>query len=55
MSIRTGFGKGAVEEYIDNGDGTWNTRFSGGILGDEIIDMPQSEAFNFDPRACTKC
>jgi len=49
MSIRTGFGKGAVEEYIDNGDGTWNTRFSGGILGDEIIDMPQSEAFNFDP------
>ncbi len=49
MSIRTGFGKGAIEEYIDNGNGTWNTRFSGGILGDEIIDMPQSEAFNFDP------
>ena len=49
MSIRTGFGKGAVEEYIDNGDGTWNTRFSGGILGEEIIEMPQSEAYSFDP------
>ncbi len=57
MSIRTGFGKGAIEEYIDNGDGTWNTRFSGGILGDEIIDMPQSEAFNFDPGIipCVDC
>jgi len=49
MSIRTGFGKGAIEEYIDNGDGTWNTRFSGGILGEEIIEMPQSEAYSFDP------
>lgn len=49
MSIRSGFGKGAIQQYIDNGDGTWNTRFSGGILGDEIINIPQMEAYNFDP------
>jgi len=47
--VRTGQGQGAVEQYIPQADGTWNVRYSGGIYGDEVVEIPQQQALNYDP------
>jgi len=49
MYIRNGWGEGAVEKFKENDDGSYNSVFSGGILGDEIIDVSSREAYSFDP------
>jgi hypothetical protein len=47
--VRTGQGQGAIEQYIPQADGTWNVRYSGGIYGDEVVEIPQQQALNYDP------
>jgi hypothetical protein len=47
--VRTGQGQGAVEQYVPQADGTWNVRYSGGIYGDEVVEIPQQQALNYDP------
>jgi len=48
MNVRVGLGQGATEEYIDNGDGTWNLQYSGGSYGDEIVSVPMSQSLTYD-------
>ena len=47
--VRTGQGQGAIEQYIPQADGTWNVRYSGGIYGDEVVEIPQQQSLNYDP------
>ena len=47
--VRTGQGQGAIEQYVPQADGTWNVRYSGGIYGDEVVEIPQQQALNYDP------
>ena len=48
MNVRVGLGQGATEEYIDNGDGTWNLQYTGGSYGDEIVSVPMSQSLTYD-------
>ena len=48
MNVRNGLGKGAIEEYIPQPDGTYNLRYSGGIYGDEVVEVPMIESLSYD-------
>ena len=48
MNVRNGLGQGAIEEYIPQPDGTYNLRYSGGIYGDEIVEVPMIESLSYD-------
>jgi hypothetical protein len=48
MNVRNGLGQGAIEEYIPQPDGTYNLRYSGGIYGDEVVEVPMIESLSYD-------
>ena len=48
MHVRNGLGQGAIEEYIPQPDGTYNLRYSGGIYGDEVVEVPMIESLSYD-------
>ena len=48
MNVRNGLGQGAIEEYIPQPDGTYNLRYSGGIYGDEVVEVPMIQSLSYD-------
>jgi len=48
MNVRNGLGQGAIEEYIPQPDGTYNLRYSGGIYGNEVVEVPMIQSLSYD-------